>query len=53
MTKDKNYKVKDAIVVTSLEEVLEELKNMRKKIFMLSEGKAFTDNFFRIVKQRM
>lgn len=34
LTKDKNYKVKDAIVVNSIEELLEELKNIIRKAFM-------------------
>lgn len=37
-----DYKVKDAIVVHSQAELDEELKNMTRKIFMSSAGRAFT-----------
>lgn len=40
LTRDKNYRVKDAIVVHSVEEALEEVKNIRKT-FTLSAGTAF------------
>lgn len=53
ITKDKNYKVKDAVVVTSVEEALEELKKYGEEEIYVIGGKVFTDNFFRIVKQRM
>ena len=34
LTRDKNYKVKDAIVLHSVEEVLEEVKNMIQRMYM-------------------
>lgn len=40
MTKDKNYKVKDAIVVTSLEEVLEELKKYKEEDIYVIGGES-------------
>ena len=37
LTKDKNYKVKDAIIVHSIEEALEELKNYADEVIFNSD----------------
>lgn len=42
LSKDPNYQVKDAIVVHSIEELLEELKNTTGKISISSAARAFT-----------
>lgn len=42
LSKDPNYQVKDAIVVHSIEELLEELKNTTRKTSTSSAARAFT-----------
>lgn len=42
LSKDPNYQVKDAIVVHSIEELLEELKNTTKRISISSAERVFT-----------
>lgn len=42
LSKDPNYQVKDAIVVHSIEELLEELKNTTRKASTSSAARAFT-----------
>lgn len=34
ITRDKNYKAKDAVIVHSIEEALEEVKNISQKMSM-------------------
>lgn len=41
LSKDPNYQVKDAIVVHSIEELLEELKNTTRKTSTSSAARAF------------
>lgn len=53
LTRDKNYKVKDAIVLHSVEEVLEEIKNMMQKTYMLLAETVFINSFCHIVIKLM
>ena len=48
LSKNKDYKVKDAFVVHSMEELMTELKNILQKIFILSAVTAFISSCFPI-----
>ena len=53
LTSDKNYQVKGTVVVHTIEEMVEELKKYEdEEIFVIGE-RAFTDNCFHIVRQRI
>lgn len=46
LTGNKNYKVKDAIIVHTIEELLEEIKNIRQRKYTVSVETVCTNSFF-------
>lgn len=53
LTTNKDFKVKDATVVHSIEELLEEIKNIRPIRFTVWVETAYTNSFFPIVTRLM
>lgn len=53
LTSNRDYAAKGAVLVYSEEELKEELKNIKMRIFMSSEGRASTACCFRCVIQSM
>ena len=52
LTRNENYKVKDAIIVHSIEELMEELKSIRQKMYTASAATLFISSFFLIAMLR-
>ena len=48
LTRNENYKVKDAIIVHSIEELMEELKSIRQKMYTASAAILSISSFFLI-----
>ncbi len=53
ISRDKNYQVKDAVVVHSIEEALEEVKKYKKKMYMSLGETVFISKCFLIVTKLM
>lgn len=49
LTGNKDYKVKDAVIVHTIEELLEEIKNTRQNRYTVSVVTVFINSFFHIV----
>ena len=53
LTSDKKYNVKETAVVHSIDEMVEEPKNITMKIFTPSGERAFTDSFCHTVRRHI